>query len=121
MPIATIAKMMTKGQITVPKRVRDQLGLVPGDELEFIELEGKYVVRRHLALSRFAKYRGALAHLRAGSRCAGGRAAGMAEDPLDQSVLATVSGGLVGSCRGMDYGLERGMMSSAASSSWPKV
>lgn len=64
MTIATVAKMTTKGQITVPKPVRDHLGLVPGDELEFVEADGGFVIRLHAEHSRFAKYRGALGHLR---------------------------------------------------------
>jgi len=56
--------MTTKGQITVPKPVRDQLGLVPGDTLEFVEANGTFVIRRHTEQPRFAKYRGVLEHLR---------------------------------------------------------
>lgn len=60
----TIAKLTSKGQITVPKPVRETLGLIPGDDLEFIEVDGQFVIRRRQAGSRFAKYRGLLAHLR---------------------------------------------------------
>ncbi len=31
-----LATMTSKGQITVPKKVREQLNLVPGDRLEFL-------------------------------------------------------------------------------------
>ncbi|NWL21893.1 AbrB/MazE/SpoVT family DNA-binding domain-containing protein [Pseudomonas umsongensis] len=34
-----IATMNSKGQITIPARVRTTLGLRPGDEVEFVELE----------------------------------------------------------------------------------
>lgn len=35
-----------KGQITIPKRLRDRLGLRPGTILEFEEAEGKLVGRK---------------------------------------------------------------------------
>ena len=38
----TFAKMTSKGQVTVPKAVRDGLGLKPGDTLVY-ELEGNSV------------------------------------------------------------------------------
>lgn len=40
------ARITSQGQITVPKAVRDQLGVRPGDELEF-ESRGEEVVVRH--------------------------------------------------------------------------
>lgn len=60
----TIAKMTSKGQITVPKAVRERLGLEPGDELEFVDEGEQLVIRRHDEDSRFARYRGILAHLK---------------------------------------------------------
>jgi antitoxin PrlF len=59
----SVAKMTTKAQITVPKALRECLGLVPGDEIEFVEEDGQWVVRRHEVASRFQKYRGCLSHL----------------------------------------------------------
>ena len=35
-----------KGQITIPKRLRDRLGLRPGTVLEFEESEGRLVGRK---------------------------------------------------------------------------
>lgn len=35
-----------KGQITIPKRLRDRLGLRPGTVLDFEEAEGKLVGRK---------------------------------------------------------------------------
>jgi AbrB family looped-hinge helix DNA binding protein len=36
----TTATVTSKGQITLPKAVRDRLGLAAGDKVEFIETEG---------------------------------------------------------------------------------
>ena len=60
--------MTSKGQVTVPKRLRDYLGLEPGAEVEFVlRPEGDVVVRparhghaRQRGPGRFAKLRGTL-------------------------------------------------------------
>lgn len=52
------AKITSKGQITVPREVRQALGVKPGDKIVF-EQNGKEVsVRPVRAKSVFAKYRG---------------------------------------------------------------
>lgn len=39
--------LTVKGQVTIPKRVRDALGLKPGDEVDFVlDDRGAVVVRR---------------------------------------------------------------------------
>ena len=38
------ATVTSKGQITIPKRVRDQLGLKPGSKVEFVLVEGHAVL-----------------------------------------------------------------------------
>jgi len=54
----------SKGQVTIPKRVRDLLGLVPGSSVDFeVSGEGQVTVRRagrrsKRRESRFAKLRG---------------------------------------------------------------
>lgn len=58
------AKVTSKGQITVPKGVRTKLGLAPGDELEFVEDAGRFVVRKRLRRSPFDRYVGYLAKKR---------------------------------------------------------
>ncbi len=60
----TKAKLTSKGQITLPKRVRVRLGLATGDEVEFVEYGGEFRLRRHVRESAFAPYRGHLSHLR---------------------------------------------------------
>jgi AbrB family looped-hinge helix DNA binding protein len=60
--------MTSKGQVTVPKRLRDHLGLRPGAQVEFeLRSDGEVVVRpaqparrRRRGTRRFAKLRGTL-------------------------------------------------------------
>jgi AbrB family looped-hinge helix DNA binding protein len=58
------ARVTSKGQITVPKHVRAKLGLAPGDELEFVEEEGRFVIRKRVRRSPFDRYLGYLARKR---------------------------------------------------------
>ncbi len=37
-------RMTSKGQVTIPKEVRDKLGIVPGSDVGFREEEGKIVL-----------------------------------------------------------------------------
>jgi AbrB family looped-hinge helix DNA binding protein len=53
-------KITTKGQITVPKQVRERMGLQTGDELEFIEEGSIYRIKKHISPSSLKKYRGCL-------------------------------------------------------------
>ncbi len=56
----------SKGQVTIPKRVRDRLGIVPGSQVEFEpQADGKVVLvkkgrgaARRVGPSRFAALRG---------------------------------------------------------------
>jgi AbrB family looped-hinge helix DNA binding protein len=47
-----------KGQVTIPKPLRDRLGLAPGTELEFEAVDGKLVARKKLVEDVFSKWRG---------------------------------------------------------------
>ncbi|HVA11793.1 MAG TPA: AbrB/MazE/SpoVT family DNA-binding domain-containing protein [Stellaceae bacterium] len=57
-----MTKMTTKGQVTIPKRVRDRLGLKPGCNIDF-DVEGERILLMPATKltpkqSRFAKLRG---------------------------------------------------------------
>jgi AbrB family looped-hinge helix DNA binding protein len=59
--------MTSKGQVTIPKRMRDQFNLKPGSEIEFdVSRDGELVVKakrtvpKEPAESRFAAIRGTL-------------------------------------------------------------
>jgi len=52
------AKITTKGQITIPREVRNALGVRPGDSLVFEQDAGEIRVRRARRESPFAQYRG---------------------------------------------------------------
>lgn len=41
-----LSTISEKGQVTVPKPLRDRLGIKPGDRLEFIEEHGHMVVSK---------------------------------------------------------------------------
>ncbi len=58
------ATVTSKGQITIPKPVRDRMGLKPGDQIEFVEADGKVHMRKKVSAAPFTKYRGYLKHLR---------------------------------------------------------
>jgi AbrB family looped-hinge helix DNA binding protein len=56
-------KVTSKGQVTIPKDVRERLGLRPGDEIEFVDDRGGFRVQKRVPASPFRKYRGHLKHL----------------------------------------------------------
>lgn len=39
-------KVSSKGQVTIPKEIREALGIRPGDEVEFEETEEGVVIRK---------------------------------------------------------------------------
>ena len=52
------AILSEKGQITIPKELRDQLGLKPGTVLEFQSREGKLLAWKKVDQDLFEKWRG---------------------------------------------------------------
>ena len=59
--MANMTKMTSKGQVTIPKRLRDYLGLKPGSDIDFELVEDGRVflkTRPEAPESRFARLRG---------------------------------------------------------------
>ena len=56
-------RVTTKGQVTIPKEIRDALGIEPGDEFAFEEVESGYKIQKKESTTAdgndpFEKYRG---------------------------------------------------------------
>jgi AbrB family looped-hinge helix DNA binding protein len=51
------ARITAKGQVTVPKEIRDRLGVGPGDDLDF-EFAGERLEVRPIRRRRLAEFRG---------------------------------------------------------------
>ena len=56
-------RVTTKGQVTIPKEIRDALGIEPGDEISFEEVDSDYRIRKKEPTTAdgedpFEKYRG---------------------------------------------------------------
>lgn len=56
-------RVTTKGQVTIPKKIRDALGIEPGDEVTFEEIDAGYTIRKEKPTTAdgddpFEKYRG---------------------------------------------------------------
>jgi len=47
-----------KGQVTIPKAIRDDLGLVPGSVLDFIEDHGRIIVKKVVTQNPISAWRG---------------------------------------------------------------
>jgi len=59
----------SKGQITVPKPIRERLGLKQGDRIEFVAESHRTVVRRARSEGNvFAKYAGVLGTFKGGKK-----------------------------------------------------
>jgi antitoxin PrlF len=54
------AKLTSKGQITIPKKVRDKLGIVSGEDIIFEEKNGIFFIRKGVRKSPFDKWIGYL-------------------------------------------------------------
>lgn len=58
------AKVTSKGQITIPKQVRDKLGIEPGEGISFIEKDGIFYIKKAVHKSPFDKWVGKLKTLK---------------------------------------------------------
>jgi AbrB family looped-hinge helix DNA binding protein len=56
-------RVTTKGQVTIPKEIREALGIEPGDEIAFEKVESGYKIQKKAPTTAegadpFEKYRG---------------------------------------------------------------
>lgn len=54
------AKLTSKGQITIPKKVRDKMGVSVGEEIQFEEQDGVFYIKKRLRKSPFDRWAGYL-------------------------------------------------------------
>jgi len=54
------AKVTTKGQVTLPKEVRERIGIEAGDVIDFEEKKGVYILKKKAKPSPFDKWMGYL-------------------------------------------------------------
>ena len=59
-----VAKVTSKGQVTIPKKVREKLGIHPGEEVGFEEKGEQILLKKALTKSPFEKWMGQLKHLK---------------------------------------------------------
>jgi AbrB family looped-hinge helix DNA binding protein len=51
-------KVTEKGQVTLPKKLREKFGITQATEVEFIEREGGIMLVKKASLSPLTRYRG---------------------------------------------------------------
>ena len=57
------AKVTSKGQVTIPKVIREKLGVHPGEDVGFEERDNLLVISKVVTKSPFDKWMGKLKHL----------------------------------------------------------
>jgi len=55
-----MSKITSKGQVTIPKEIREKFGFDPGDEIQFTIQEGRVVVQKKSLKSRLEKWIGVI-------------------------------------------------------------
>jgi len=55
-----MATVTRKGQVTLPKNVRDALGIEPGTEVEFDVEEGRVLMRKRVPMEVLSEWEGRL-------------------------------------------------------------
>ncbi len=53
-------RITEKGQVTIPKPIRERYGLYPGTEIRFVEREHRVTVEKAQATDAWQRYRGFL-------------------------------------------------------------
>ena len=59
-----VAKVTSKGQITIPKEIRERLGVHPGEDVGFEEKDNMLLISKVVGKSPFDKWVGKLKHLK---------------------------------------------------------
>jgi antitoxin PrlF len=59
-----VAKVTSKGQVTIPKKVREKLGVQPGEDVGFEEKGDLILIRKAVTKSPFDRWVGKLKHLK---------------------------------------------------------
>ena len=59
-----VAKITSKGQVTIPKKVREKLGVHPGESLGFEEKGNLIFIKKAVTKSPFDRWVGKLKHLK---------------------------------------------------------
>lgn len=57
-------RVTTKGQVTIPREIREQLGLLPNTEVIFDVIEGEARIRKSRRTGKASRGDGVIAHLR---------------------------------------------------------
>lgn len=55
-----MSTVTSKGQITIPKHIRETLGLRPGAEVEFVVENGQVILRRRVSSEKLQRWIGFL-------------------------------------------------------------
>jgi len=58
------AKVTSKGQITIPKNIREKLGIRSGENVSFEEKDGVFFIKKAVRKSPFDKWKGKLEMLK---------------------------------------------------------
>lgn len=53
-----MTRVTSKGQVTIPKEIREKLGIRPGDEIVFEPAEEGYVLKKEVDADRFERWKG---------------------------------------------------------------
>ncbi len=59
-----MSRITRKGQVTIPKKIRESLGLKPGSEIDFELEDGAYFLKKKVADEPVAKWVGFLRNSR---------------------------------------------------------
>lgn len=49
----TYGRITSKGQVTIPKAIREALGVKYGDRVDFVEKDGRIIVKKHFDRAAF--------------------------------------------------------------------